>query len=321
LAFCLTLSLFLAQAKSKGKGKDPDAIGCRDVGKGLNFYSLEKETALGKQMAQEVERDAKIVYDPVIAEYVSRLGQNLARSSDAKVPFTIKILDTSEVNAFALPGGFLFVNSGLIAIAGNEAELAGVMAHEIAHVAARHSTRQASRSDLAHSATLPLIFAGGWTGFAVYQAASAAIPIAFLKFSRGFEAEADMLGLQYMYKAGYDPTAFVDFFEKIETLEKKTPGTLAKVFSTHPMTEDRIRAAQESIQSLEPRPAYVLNTSEFLDIRARLVTLEHERALDAGQYGRPTLRPASAGETTDSDSGGKATAADTGDRPPLKRRN
>ena len=321
LAFCLTLSLFLAQAKSKGKGKDPDAIGCRDVGKGLNFYSLEKETALGKQMAQEVERDAKIVYDPVIAEYVSRLGQNLARSSDAKVPFTIKILDTSEVNAFALPGGFLFVNSGLIAIAGNEAELAGVMAHEIAHVAARHGTRQASRSDLAHSATLPLIFAGGWTRFAVYQAASAAIPIAFLKFSRGFEAEADMLGLQYMYKAGYDPTAFVDFFEKIETLERKTPGTLAKVFSTHPMTEDRIRAAQENIQNLEPRHEYVLNTSEFIGIRARLIMLQDERDVDAGLDSSPTLPRTSNGETADSDSDGKATRTDTGDRPTLKRRN
>ncbi len=195
------------------------------------------------------------------------------------------------------------------------------MAHEIAHVAARHSTRQASRSDLAHSATLPLIFAGGWTGFAVYQAASAAIPIAFLKFSRGFEAEADMLGLQYMYKAGYDPTAFVDFFEKIETLEKKTPGTLAKVFSTHPMTEDRIRAAQENIQNLEPRHEYVLNTSEFIGIRARLIMLQDERDVDAGLDSSPTLRRTSNGETADSDSDGKATKTDTGDRPTLKRRN
>lgn len=258
LAVCLVLPPCLAHGNSKRHGGDAAAIGSSDVGKGLNFYSLEREAALGQHMAQEVERDAEVVTDPVIAEYVNRLGQNLARQSDAKVPFTIKILAAREVNAFALPGGFLFVNAGLILIAGNEAELAGMIAHEIAHVAARHSTRQASRSQLAHYAALPLIFAGSRNGYAAYQAASAAIPIVLLKFSRTFEAEADMLGLQYMDKAGYDPTAFVDFFEKIETLEKTSPGLLAKVFSTHPMTMDRIRAAQANIRSLPSRPEYVV---------------------------------------------------------------
>jgi len=220
---------------SKDSKKDPDEIGNRDVGKGINFYSLEKEIALGKQMAQEVERQAKIIDDPIIAEYVNRVGQNLVRNSDAKVPFTIKVLDSEEVNAFALPGGFFFVNSGLILKADTEAELAGVMAHEIAHVAARHGTKQASRGTLAQVATIPLIFMGGWTGYAIRQGAGLAIPMGFLTFSRGFEKEADFLGLQYMYKAGYDPTAFVDFFEKIETLEKKKPGTMSKVFATHPI--------------------------------------------------------------------------------------
>jgi len=230
LAFLVTLSCAVASDKKK----DPDEIGNRDVGKGVNFYSLEKEIALGKQLAQEVERQAKIVDDPVIAEYVNRVGQNLVRNSDAHVPFTIKVIDAEEINAFALPGGFFFVNTGVLMNAETEAEMAGVMAHEIAHVAARHGTRQATRGQIINYASIPLIFMGGWTGYVIRQGAGLAIPLGFLKFSQGFESEADFLGLQYMYKAGYDPTAFVDFFEKIQSLEKKKPGTLAKIFSSHP---------------------------------------------------------------------------------------
>src|SRR6202045_2858893 len=243
--------------------KDPDQIGNRNVSGKVNFYSLEKEIALGKGLAQQVERQAKIINDPVIAEYVNRVGQNLVRNSDAKVPFTIKVIDSEEVNAFALPGGFFFVNAGLILKADSEAELAGGMAHEIAHVAARHGTRQATRGEIANLATIPLAIMtyGTWTGYGIYQAASILVPIGFLKFSRGFEAEADMLGLEYMYKAGYDPTAFVDFFEKIETLEKRKPGTMAKVFATHPPTDDRIKAAQKNIQDLlVAKPEYVVTT-------------------------------------------------------------
>src|SRR5246127_121243 len=178
LALVVLATVSLAVAKDKKK--DPDEIGNRDVGKGVNFYSVEKEIALGKALAQDVERQAKIIDDPVIAEYVNRLGQNLVRNSDAKVPFTIKVIDTEEVNAFALPGGFFFVNSGLILKADTEAELAGVMSHEIAHVAARHGTRQATRGEIAQLATIPLIFMGGWTGFGVRQAASVLIPVGFL---------------------------------------------------------------------------------------------------------------------------------------------
>jgi len=323
---CLSVGLLfspaLVAAKDKNKKIDTDAIGNRDVGKGLNFYSLEKEIALGKSMAQEVERQAKVIEDPIIAEYVSRVGQNLVRNSDAKVPFTIKVLDSEEVNAFALPGGFFFVNSGLILKADSEAELAGVMAHEIAHVAARHGTRQASRGELAQYATLPLIFAGGWTGYAIYQAAGVAIPMGFLKFSRGFEAEADRLGLQYMYKAGYDPNSFVDFFEKIESLEKRKPGTLSKVFSTHPMTDDRIKAAQDEIQELEPRPEYVVTTSEFGDVKSRLAMLENRRKPQDQHDDRPTLRraPGSSGPA-DTDADGKPAKTDSDERPTLKRRD
>ncbi len=321
-ALALSLGAPASLAKDKDKKKDPDEIGNRDVGKGINFYSLEKEIALGKQMAQEVERQAKIVDDPIISEYVSRLGQNLVRNSDAKVPFTIKVIDSDEVNAFALPGGFFFVNTGLVLKADNEAELAGVMAHEIAHVAARHGTRQATRGQLANYASIPLIFMGGWAGYAIYQGASVAVPLGFLKFSRGFEKEADMLGLQYMYKAGYDPTALIDFFERIESLEKKKPGTFSKVFSTHPMTQDRIRAVQKDIsEDLEARPEYVINTSEFVDVKARLAMMENRHRVDQTDSNRPTLRRRpSAGGTSGADSEGDA-KPDADERPTLKRRD
>src|SRR5678809_27676 len=281
LAVDVAITLVAPSSFAADKKKDPDEIGNRDVGKGVNFCSLEKEIALGKQLAQEVERQAKIIDDPVIAEYVNRVGQNLVRNSDAKVPFTIKVLDSEEVNAFALPGGFFFVNSGLILKADNEAELAGVMAHEIAHVAARHGTRQATRGTIINYASIPLIFMGGWTGYAIRQGAGLAIPLGFLTFSRGFESEADMLGLEYMYKSGYDPTAFVDFFEKIQSLEKKKPGSMSKVFSSHPMTDDRIKDSQKNIQEiLTAKPEYVVTTSEFNDVRARLGQLQNRRKID-----------------------------------------
>jgi hypothetical protein len=304
------------------KKKDPDAIGDRGVGTGVNFYSLDKEIALGKQLAQEVERQAKVVDDPIIAEYVNRVGQNLVRNSDAKVPFTIKVLDTEEVNAFALPGGFFFVNSGLILKADSESELAGVMAHEIAHVACRHGTRQATRGDIAQIMTIPLIFMGGWTGYAIRQGMGLAIPMGFLTFSRAMESEADYFGLQYMYKAGYDPTAFVDFFEKIETLEKKKPGSVAKVFSTHPMTDDRIKKSQDEIQTiLAPRPEYVVNTSEFNDVKGRLSILHNRRKVTNDDPNRPKLRRSPGTGTGPVDDNDGTTKTDPDERPTLKRRD
>jgi beta-barrel assembly-enhancing protease len=331
LSASLSFSLALALAApgrvfAENPEKDPDQIGNRNVSGKVNFYSLEKEIALGKQLASEVERQAKIINDPVIAEYVNRVGQNLVRNSDAKVPFTIKVIDSEEVNAFALPGGFFFVNSGLIMKADNEAELAGVMAHEIGHVAARHGTRQATRGEIAQIGMIPLIFMGGWTGYGIYQAASVLVPVGFLKFSRSMESEADLLGLEYMYKTGYDPEAFVDFFEKIETLEKRKPGTIAKVFSTHPMTDDRIRAAQKNIQDyLKAKPEYVVTTSEFNDVKARLMAMHNKRKVDPGtDPNKPTLRraPGSGGGTVadDKDGGAATTNSDDEDRPTLKRR-
>lgn len=291
---------------------DPNQIGNRDVGKGINFYSIEREIALGKSLAQDVERQAKVIDDPVVAEYVNRVGQNLVRNSDAQVPFTIKVLDDESVNAFALPGGFFYVNSGLILKADNEAELAGVMAHEIAHVAARHGTRQDTRGQLASYATIPLIFMGGWTGYGIRQAASFAIPLGLLQFSQGFEREADNLGLQYMYKTGYDPGEFVSFFEKIQAMEKKKKGTISKLFSSHPMTESRIKDAQEDIEkNLEPRPEYVVTTSEFKQVKERLAMLTNRRKVDEKDANRPTLRKAP-------DAG--SDEEDKDERPTLKRR-
>lgn len=304
------------------KKKDPDEIGNRDVGKGVNFYSLEKEIALGKELAQEVERQAKLVDDPVVSEYVNRIGQNLVRNSDAKVPFTIKVIDSEEVNAFALPGGFFFVNSGLILKADNEAELAGVMAHEIAHVAARHGTRQATKGQITNLATIPLIFMGGWAGYGIRQAASVAIPVAFMRFSRGMESEADLLGLQYLYKTGYDPTAFVDFFEKLQTMEKRKPGTMAKVFSTHPPTDDRVKEAQKNIEEiLKAKPEYVVNTSEFDQVKARLASLENRRKVDDKDANKPRLRRKPGAGTTVGDTDDAKDKGDEEDRPTLKRRN
>jgi hypothetical protein len=300
--------------KHNGGKDDVDAIGNRKLG-GMDWYSIEKEVRLGRAYAQQLEQSMKMVKDPVVVEYINRIGQNLVRNSDAKVPFTIKVVDSDEVNAFALPGGFFYVNAGLILAADEEAELAGVMAHEIAHVAARHATRGASRAQLAQLLTIPLIFVGGGIGYAVQEAAGLALPLTFLSFSRGFEAEADYLGLQYMYKAGYDPNAFVAFFEKLEAQEKKKPGTLAKAFATHPQTPDRIKKSQEEIaRILPPRDQYIVSTSEFDQVKARLAALENRHKTDDQKTNKPTLRRASTGNTKDGDKPGD-------DRPTLKRRD
>ena len=332
LAVTLVLPLSLsAEPKTDPKGKrdpknkkeDVEAIGDREVGGGMNFYSLEREIGLGKRLAQDIERHAKIVDDPVIAEYVNRVGQNLVRNSDAKVPFTIKLIDSQEINAFALPGGFFYVNAGLFLRAESEAELAGVMAHEIAHVAARHGTKQATKGQVMQLATIPLIFMGGWTGYGIYQAAGFAIPITFLRFSRQAETEADFLGLQYLYKSGYDPTAFVDFFEKMKADEKRKPGTMSKLFRSHPPHGKRIVKVQKTIDSLLPnKPEYVVSTSEFLDIKRQLSATVTRGARKRAEEDpdRPTLRRAPSGDPTiPADDEGLGTEEEE-DRPTLKRR-
>lgn len=282
----------------KGSIDDVNAVGERDIGKrGIgNWYSTESAIKLGKQYAMEVEKSSHIITDPVVAEYVNRIGQNIVKNSDCKVPFTIKVIDSDEINAFALPGGYFFVNSGLILAADDEAELAGVMAHETAHVCAHHALREMTRMNMAQIASIaPMIFIGGWTGYGIYEAESIAIPVTFLKFSREFEAQADYLGIQYMYRAGYDPEALITFFEKIEDLQKHKPGAVAKVFSDHPQTPNRIRSSQEEIaRILPPRPEYLETTSEFDTVKARLARIENKRRLHNNMNGhKPSLRRAS----------------------------
>ena len=324
LVFALVLmtptASFGKSDKPKKAKEDVEQIGERNVGKGINFYSIEKEIALGKQLAQQIDSTAKIVDDPVIAEYVNRVGQNLVRNSDAKVPFTIKVIDSEKVNAFALPGGFFYVNTGLIKLAEGEAELAGVMAHEIAHVAARHGTKQASRGQLAQFASIPLIFlGGGWGAYGAQQAMSLAIPMTFLKFSRGFEKESDLLGVQYLYKTGYDPTAMVTFFERLQAKEKKKPGTLTKIFRSHPPTGSRIKNIQRAIDELLPdQPQYAISTSEFAEVRARLIGMQARSKPQSSDPNRPTLkRNPSDGTISDEDD---LEAEDGDERPTLRRR-
>lgn len=306
----------------KNSKEDVDAIGNRNVSGKVNFYSLEKEIALGKGLAQEVERSSKLIDDPVVTEYVNRVGQNLVRNSDAKVPFTIKVIDSDEVNAFALPGGFFYVNSGLILRAQEEAELAGVMAHEISHVTARHGTRQATKGDIIQLASIPaMIFLPyGWAGYGIYEGMNLAIPLTFLKFSRDAEREADFLGLQYMYKAGYDPNAYITFFERIQADEKRRPGTIPKAFSTHPPNSERIENAQKEIARILPaKQEYIVTTSEFDSVKARLRNIMFSRKAQDNQANKPTLR-------TKTEQSGKQKTSDPGappsddDRPTLKRR-
>ena len=280
-------------ADDQKKAKDdPSQIGSRDVGKGLNIYSLEKEMVLGKQLAEEVTRQAKVQNDPLVSEYVNRVCQSLARTSDAKVPITCQLIEGESPNAFALPGGFIFVYTGLIKLAGEEDELAAAIAHEIAHVAARHMTKQATKSTLVNAASIPIgiLLGGGLGGYAARQGMGAAIPAAFLHFTRADETEADYLGVQYMYAAGYDPDGAISIFEKLQSLQRKEPGTIGKIFSTHPMDADRIQKTEKEIQRILPaRSEYVITTSEYRDIRERLMRLEGRRKNDPAD-GRPTLR-------------------------------
>ena len=315
------------QPASKGKLDDdenPLMIGKRNINKRqINFYSLDKEVALGRQISGDVDRQGKFIDDPIVSEYVNRVGQNLALHSDAKIPFTIKVLDSDDVNAFALPGGFLYVNKGAILAADTEAELVGVMAHEIAHVAARHGVEQASKATLANYAMIPLIFVTGGLGYLAYQAAQIGVPLAFLKFSRGSEAEADKLGAQYMWAAGYDPNYFLTFFEKLEKKEKGKPGTLSKLFGTHPPTPDRITRVRELLAKFPDREEYTLNTSEFSQVKARLLRITNARTINAsGERDtgpkRPTLKKRKGEEDPSQQTSGEEQPKD---KPTLKRRD
>ncbi len=316
----------VVQGVKPGSEEDVSAVGTRNIGgRGLgNWYSTNTEIGEGKQFSVELEKSTKFINDPTVTEYVNRVAQNLVKNSDARVPFTVKVVDSDEINAFALPGGFFYVNSGLILNADTEAELAGVMAHEISHVVAHHAVREQTRSNYAQFGTIPLIFVGGGLGYGLYEAANIGIPLTFLQFSREFEAQADFLGTQYLYHAGYDPQALITFFEKVENLEKRKPGLVARAFETHPATPDRIQRTQEEIATLlPPRSQYLETTSEFDDVKARLARIENKRKLDDKKKGNgPTLRRVGTqGNDPSNPSASDPNAQPGDDRPTLHKRD
>jgi predicted Zn-dependent protease len=313
------IALFASMAVARSKKDDVNEVGNRDVAH-RSIISQEKEMAIGRQYADEIEKQAKIVKDPVIAEYVNRLAQNLARNSDLKIPLTVRVIDAPDLNAFALPGGFLFVNTGLIRAADEESQLAGVLAHEIAHVAARHWASQQTKATLLNYATIPLIFVP--MSYPVYLGVSNAlnigIPLTFLKFSRGAEAEADYLGLQYMYKAGYDPDSYITFFGKVVEEERRSPGSVPSIFRDHPPTADRILKSEETIKEILPKKAeYLVTTSEFDDVKDHLKTVVAR--MKKTEKSGPTLRKRQPADTTVPEGGDKG--ADDEQPPVLKRRD
>ena len=321
--------------KPLSTNEDPSMIGKRNINGGIISKmsgSTEKEVRLGRELAAEVDRQAKFIDDPLITEYVNRVGQNIVLHSDAKVPFTIKVIDSDEVNAFALPGGFFYVNKGLLLAADNEAELAGVMAHEIAHVAARHAVENNTKATLLEYLALGgSIFLGGWPGVIYQNTAGLGLLGAFMKFSRGAEEEADKLGVQYMYAAGYDPTAMATMFEKLESKNKKKPGLISRAFASHPAPPDRRASALALAARFPEHEEYIISSSEFQRVKARLLRLSNARAsatgalpsADEGTPGRPTLkrRPPTADDTTTTptDSGEQKPAEQQG--PPKLKRN
>ncbi len=308
----------------KGSEEDVDAVGTRNIGgRGMgNWYSTNWEISNGKQYSMEIEKSSHLVTDPVVVEYINRVGQNIVRNSDAKVPFTIKVLDTDEINAMALPGGFFYVNSGLILACDSEDELAGVMAHEISHVAAHHAAREMTRMNYMQIGSVPLMIftQGSWIGYGVYEASQLAVPLTFLSFSRQFESEADFLGVQYMYKAGYDPQGMVSIFEKLDALEKHKPGAISRAFSDHPGTPDRIDNVENEIATILPaRPEYMVTTSEFDQVKARLARIQNKRGLNDKKNGnKPTLRRTADSNNPNSSNNPNGSASD---QPTLGRRN
>ena len=311
--------------------EDPRLIGKRNINNNTIFTgggSIEKEVNLGRQLAAEIDRQAKFVDDTVITEYVNRVGQNVVLHSDAKIPFTIKVIDSDEANAFALPGGFFYVNKGLILAAENESELAGVMAHEIAHVAARHAMENQRKGMWMDIGLLAgSIFLGGIPGMLINNLGGLGALAAFMKFSRGAEEEADRLGVQYLWAAGYDPGGMSTMFEKLLAKNKKKPGTLSKLFATHPQTADRMEASRALVARFPERDEYVLSTSEFQRVKGRLMRLSNAKASTAGDIGRddsgsapgrPTLKRRS--PTPDDTTAPGGQPAEIKDAPPTLKR-
>jgi predicted Zn-dependent protease len=327
----LAAALFILPGYAFRKNGDVENIGNRSISGGRvfkifpNFISFEEEIELGSQVAAEFEQTARLMEDPVVAEYIDRLGQNIVKHSDAKVPFHIKVVDSDEVNAFAFPGGYFYVNKGLILEAENESELAGVMAHEISHVTARHATARMSKGQILQIAAIPALFVGGyWAQMGIQNALGLGINLELMGITRESEREADQLGIQYLWNTGYDPNGFVSFFEKMQKEEKNTPSRLAGWFRTHPSTDDRIVAALEEQRFLPEKDYYIVNTSEFSRIKARLKAIDNAQKADIEEINsyeqrRPTLKRKTPGGGEEGGTGEDGEAAPERRRPTLKR--
>ena len=322
--FLIVLLLLTPVTFAGRRHADVEDIGNRRInGKvaGLfpNFVSLEKEIQLGAQYAQQIERSARLVENPVVNEYIDRLAQNIVRHSDAKVPFVVRVVDTDDVNAFALPGGYFFINKGLILEADTEAELAGVMAHEIAHVSARHATERMTKGQLLQFAAIPALFIGGyWTQVAIRQGLGLGLSLSVLGITRQSEGEADQLGTQYLWNTGIDPNGFITFFEKLEAKEKNKPGKFAGFFRTHPAVESRIVHVQNEISFLPVKDEYLVTTSEFDRVKSRLIAIDN-KLVQPGSASTSGARRPSLKRKTNTNRSEEEKPTLKSDRPTLKR--
>jgi predicted Zn-dependent protease len=251
------------QDKRSKSDADINAIGHRRIVHDANFYSPEREKELGKALSQAVERSSKLLNDPIVAEYIERVAQNVANNSDAHIPVTVRVIDSDVVNAFTLPGGYQYINLGLLLQLHGEAELASLLARGIAHTALRSAAREATKGELMELATVPLILTpAGW---------SSTIPLTELKIRRQDELDADYFGLQYLYKAGYDPKCFTDFVQRIWGTSSATAKNVPKVLSIFPPLNERLTALQNEIaNTLPPRDGAIVSTAEFDVFKERL---------------------------------------------------
>jgi predicted Zn-dependent protease len=289
----------MSAGQKQAAKKELGSIGRRDLTKGsLDFYSPQRELEMGREMARQIEMLVRMDEDPGLNRYVQNLTDLIVRHSDAKLPIRARVIDSNEVNAFVLPGGFLYITTGMILKTHSEAELAAVIAHEVAHVAARDITRQMTKTQIWNWMSVPLLFVGGPVAYGVQQSMMVGGPLTLMLFSRRAERAADFHGLQYLYKAGYDPVASIAFFERVKKLEKDPQSPIARAFSSHPLTKDRVKAAERHLRrDLPARDEYVVTTSRYQQEKAKLEQiLRDEMPLIPAKPKEPVLKDGAGGK-------------------------
>ena len=252
---------------------------CATIGR-FNILTTEEEVQIGREAAREIERDLRLYNDPVVTAYVNGLGQTLAGySSRSGLTYYFKVVDTDEVNAFALPGGWLYVNRGLITTAENESELAGVIGHEIGHVDKKHGARAISRQ--LGAAVLLDATLGGTDASASRRAGRQIAALFFgvnqLSYGRDAEREADRFAVESTYAAGIDPEGTATFFQKLVAMQKSEPGQLAKMFSTHPPSRERVENVRAQIGELPAKAGLTSDSRRFQEIKKRIFERERVR--------------------------------------------